>query len=150
MSPEPAGSGVSVHPSPAIEARALTLRVGGATLLDRADFTVRRGEIALLRAPSGAGKTVLLKLLAGVLRPGAGTFTADGALRYETTACWPAAAARPRRHPLPRALRRARRARTSSLRDPPPARRPLRPRRGDAAARFARRAGVGGAVSCAT
>jgi ABC-type transporter Mla maintaining outer membrane lipid asymmetry ATPase subunit MlaF/ABC-type transporter Mla maintaining outer membrane lipid asymmetry permease subunit MlaE len=85
MSPEPAGSGVSVHPSPAIEARALTLRVGGATLIDRADFTVRRGEIALLCAPSGAGKTVLLKLLAGVLRPGSGTFTADGALRYETT-----------------------------------------------------------------
>ena len=85
MSRDPAGTGVSVLPSPAIEARALTLRMGGATLLEAADFTVRRGEIALLCAPSGAGKTVLLKLLAGVMRPGAGAFTADGALRYETT-----------------------------------------------------------------
>ncbi|HET6162228.1 MAG TPA: ABC transporter permease [Planctomycetota bacterium] len=85
MSRDPAGTGVSVLPSPAIEARALTLRMGGATLLEAADFTVRRGEIALLCAPSGAGKTVLLKLLAGVMRPGTGAFTADGALRYETT-----------------------------------------------------------------
>src|SRR5262252_8227418 len=76
---------LSVLPSPAIEAEELSLSVGGASLLDAADFTVRRGEIALLCAPSGAGKTILLKLLAGVLRPGAGAFTAEGALRFEST-----------------------------------------------------------------
>jgi ABC-type transporter Mla maintaining outer membrane lipid asymmetry ATPase subunit MlaF/ABC-type transporter Mla maintaining outer membrane lipid asymmetry permease subunit MlaE len=76
---------LSVLPSPAIEAQELSLSVGGASLLKRADFTVRRGEIALLCAPSGAGKTILLKLLAGVLRAGHDGVAADGRLRFEQT-----------------------------------------------------------------
>ena len=76
---------LSVLPSPAIEAEELSLSVGGASLLKRADFTVRRGEIALLCAPSGAGKTILLKLLAGGLRAGHAGVAAEGRLRFEQT-----------------------------------------------------------------
>ncbi|MSR45992.1 MAG: ATP-binding cassette domain-containing protein [Planctomycetes bacterium] len=70
---------------PAIEARALTLSIGTHVLLHSASFDVRRGELVLLCGPSGAGKTVLLKLLAGVLRAGTGALTADGELRFEAT-----------------------------------------------------------------
>jgi ABC-type transporter Mla maintaining outer membrane lipid asymmetry ATPase subunit MlaF/ABC-type transporter Mla maintaining outer membrane lipid asymmetry permease subunit MlaE len=80
MSPE-----LAVLPSPALEAEGLTLRIGGGTLLDAADFFVRRGEFVLLCGPSGSGKTVLLKLIAGVARPGAAGFTAHGKLRFEET-----------------------------------------------------------------
>lgn len=82
MSPEPAPP---EPPSLAIEADALALRVGGATLLEQARFHVRRGELVLLCGPSGAGKSVLLKLLAGVLRAGHGAVEASGRLRLETT-----------------------------------------------------------------
>src|SRR6185295_14228035 len=80
MSPE-----LPVLPSPALEAEGLTLRIGGGTLLDAADFFVRRGEIVLLCGPSGSGKTVLLKLIAGVARPGSGGLSARGRLRFEET-----------------------------------------------------------------
>lgn len=76
---------LSVLPSPAIEAEELSLTVGGASLLRRADFAVRRGEIALICAPSGAGKTILLKLLAGVMRAGHDGVVAQGRLRFEQT-----------------------------------------------------------------
>ncbi len=74
-----------VLPTPALEAEGLSLRIGGTTLLDQADFFVRRGEIVLLCGPSGSGKTVLLKLVAGVLRPGANGLVAEGRLRFEQT-----------------------------------------------------------------
>ncbi|MBM4015892.1 MAG: ATP-binding cassette domain-containing protein [Planctomycetes bacterium] len=77
---EPGGSGV-----PAIEARGLSVAIGGQPLLHDADFVVRRGELVLLCGPSGAGKTVLLKLLAGVLRDGSGGCRLKGELRFEAT-----------------------------------------------------------------
>lgn len=70
---------------PAIEARGLTVRIGGHALLHQASFLVRRGELILLCGPSGAGKTVLLKLLAGVVRDGVGRVALAGELRYEAT-----------------------------------------------------------------
>ncbi|MBL8841492.1 MAG: ABC transporter permease [Planctomycetes bacterium] len=76
---------LEVLPSPAIEAEELTIRLGGMTLLERASFFIRRGELVLLCGPSGSGKTVLLKLLAGVVRDGVGGFAARGKLRFETT-----------------------------------------------------------------
>jgi len=69
---------------PAIEARELSVRLGGHVLLQGASFEVRRGELVLLCGPSGSGKTVLLKLLAGVLRDGGGV-ALRGELRFEAT-----------------------------------------------------------------
>ena len=74
-----------VLPSRALHAERLTLRIGGVTLLDSADFFVRRGELVLLCGPSGSGKTVLLKLIAGVARPGVAGLAAHGRLRFEQT-----------------------------------------------------------------
>jgi heme exporter protein A len=42
-------------------------------------FTLAPGEALLLAGPNGAGKSTLLRLLAGLLRPEAGSLTWDGA-----------------------------------------------------------------------
>lgn len=46
--------------------------------LSRINVTVARGSLTGLLGPNGCGKTTLLKLLSGVLRPHAGTVTLDG------------------------------------------------------------------------
>ncbi len=55
-----------------IEARGLTVALGGARILDGLDFTLDEGEIVGMIGPNGAGKTTLLKTLAGVVDPLAG------------------------------------------------------------------------------
>ena len=47
-------------------------RFGAVTAVDRADLTVRDGELFTLMGPSGCGKTTLLRLLAGFYQPDAG------------------------------------------------------------------------------
>jgi heme exporter protein A len=42
------------------------------------DFTLAAGGVLLLTGPNGSGKSTLLRLLAGLLRPAAGTLTWDG------------------------------------------------------------------------
>src|SRR3954464_15197294 len=51
--------------------------VGGEPVLalDRVDMAVRDGEFVCLVGPSGCGKSTLLRLLAGLDRADAGTFT---------------------------------------------------------------------------
>ncbi len=61
-----------------IAARGLTRRFGDATVLSDVDLDVHRGEILGIVGPGGGGKTVLLKVLAGLLRPDAGAVTIDG------------------------------------------------------------------------
>lgn len=55
-----------------IEARALTKRVGRATLVDTINLRVAAGEIVAIVGPNGAGKSTLLRLLSGDLRPSQG------------------------------------------------------------------------------
>ena len=47
-------------------------------VLDGVSLSVGRGETLVLFGPSGAGKTVLLRLIAGVIEPDAGTITIQG------------------------------------------------------------------------
>lgn len=47
-------------------------------VLDGVSLSVGRGETLVLFGPSGAGKTVLLRLIAGVIEPDAGTITIKG------------------------------------------------------------------------
>jgi ABC-type multidrug transport system ATPase subunit/ABC-type transporter Mla maintaining outer membrane lipid asymmetry permease subunit MlaE len=52
---------------PAIEVSGLAVRAGGRTLLRDASFSVRAGEVVVVVGPSGTGKSVLLKILAGLV-----------------------------------------------------------------------------------
>lgn len=52
-----------------LEAREVTLSLGGRRVLDHAALQVESGQVLGLLGPNGAGKTTLLKVLAGVLGP---------------------------------------------------------------------------------
>ncbi|WP_129840126.1 ATP-binding cassette domain-containing protein [Streptomyces sp. RFCAC02] len=52
----------------------------GRVLLDDVSFRVGEGDAAALVGPNGAGKTTLLRLVAGDLKPHAGTVTVSGGL----------------------------------------------------------------------
>ncbi|MGI8479551.1 MAG: ABC transporter ATP-binding protein [Gaiellaceae bacterium] len=49
-----------------------------------AELTVERGETLALVGPSGAGKTTVLRVVAGLLRPESGTVTLDEAVLLDT------------------------------------------------------------------
>src|ERR1700738_1490805 len=49
-----------------------------ARVLDSVDLGVKRGEFVSLLGPSGCGKTTLLRIVAGLLAPDAGTVRLDG------------------------------------------------------------------------
>lgn len=50
----------------------------GFSALKSVDLDIRRGEIFALLGPNGAGKTTLISIICGLVRPSAGTVTADG------------------------------------------------------------------------
>jgi NitT/TauT family transport system ATP-binding protein len=51
---------------------------GERQVLDSIDLGVERGQFACIVGPSGTGKTTLLRCIAGLLQPTAGTVTIDG------------------------------------------------------------------------
>jgi ABC-type nitrate/sulfonate/bicarbonate transport system ATPase subunit len=51
---------------------------GRLDVIDRVSFTVHEGEFVAIVGPSGCGKTTLLNLMAGFIRPDAGTVVIDG------------------------------------------------------------------------
>jgi ABC-2 type transport system ATP-binding protein len=57
----------------AIEASGLVRTFGSLRALDRLDLAVAEGELIGLVGPNGAGKTTFIRVLAGLLRPDAGT-----------------------------------------------------------------------------
>jgi ABC-2 type transport system ATP-binding protein len=61
-----------------IEVQGLVKRFPGATAVDNLSFTVKRGEIFGLVGPDGAGKTTVMRALAGVMRPDSGSIRIDG------------------------------------------------------------------------
>jgi iron(III) transport system ATP-binding protein len=56
-----------------VDVRSLTAGYGGAPVLSDLDLTVPSGAVAAVLGPSGSGKTTLLRVLAGFLKPTAGT-----------------------------------------------------------------------------
>lgn len=62
-----------------IEARELTRDFGSFRAVDRVSFQVRHGEIFGLLGANGAGKTTVIKMLTGILKPTAGTGHVAGA-----------------------------------------------------------------------
>ena len=59
----------------AIALRDVYRSFGGKKVLRGVDFTINKGETFLLIGRSGAGKTVLLKNIIGLLRPDSGSIT---------------------------------------------------------------------------
>ena len=60
-----------------LEVSGLSKAFGGARAVDRVSFSADRGELLGLLGPSGCGKTTLLRLLAGLEDPDAGTVRFD-------------------------------------------------------------------------
>ena len=61
-----------------LEIRGLSVAYGDAVALDGVDLEVRAGEIVALVGANGAGKTSLIRTVAGILRPRAGTIAFEG------------------------------------------------------------------------
>ena len=59
-------------PSTLVEARGVSVRLGGAAVLDGVDLVVEAGRIVTLIGPNGAGKTTLVRVVLGLLEPSAG------------------------------------------------------------------------------
>jgi phospholipid/cholesterol/gamma-HCH transport system ATP-binding protein len=60
------------------EIRGLRFRRGERVIFDGVDIDIQRGKITAIMGPSGTGKTTLLRLLGGQLRPDAGSIRVDG------------------------------------------------------------------------
>ena len=61
-----------------ISARGVHKRFGDKLIYDGLDLDVRRGEVLTVLGPSGRGKSVLLKLVIGLLKPEEGRILIDG------------------------------------------------------------------------
>jgi len=64
--------------TPLIKIRGLKFSRGERTIFDDIDMDIQRGKITAIMGPSGTGKTTLLRLIGGQLRPEAGTIEVDG------------------------------------------------------------------------
>jgi len=68
-----------VTPSaPLLELSGITKRYPGVTALDAVDFTVQAGLVHAVVGENGAGKSTMLRLIAGATRPDAGVMRMDG------------------------------------------------------------------------
>ena len=56
----------------------ITKRFSGVTALDDVSFSCEKGKIHILAGENGAGKSTILKILAGVYLPDGGTITLRG------------------------------------------------------------------------
>ena len=88
---EPAadGSGPAEAPAAATgevvaELHGVNKAYGDRTVLDHFDLIVRRGRLIAIVGRSGTGKTTLLHLLAGLLRPTAGVVVVDGEVLWHS------------------------------------------------------------------
>ena len=61
-----------------IRFEALSCRLGGVQILEDLSFSLEPGQTLGLIGPGGAGKSVVLKLICGLLRPSAGRLLLDG------------------------------------------------------------------------
>jgi phospholipid/cholesterol/gamma-HCH transport system ATP-binding protein len=73
------------QPEPAIELAGVVKSFGSERALDGIDLTVPQGAITVLLGPSGAGKTVTIKHIVGLMQPSAGVVTIEGKNLAEIT-----------------------------------------------------------------
>src|SRR5580704_17557622 len=61
-----------------VEALGITKSFGGHLAVDRVDLAIETGSVLALLGPNGAGKTTMVRILATLVRPDAGTATIAG------------------------------------------------------------------------
>lgn len=66
-----------------VSIRDLSFSRGGRKIFDGVSLDIPRGKVTAIMGPSGTGKTTLLKLIGGQLRPKAGKLTVDGQVVHE-------------------------------------------------------------------
>jgi len=66
-----------------LEVRRLFKSFGEKLVVKDVSFKLAKGEIAVLIGPNAAGKTTILKSIAGLLEPDSGTIVIDGEIVYE-------------------------------------------------------------------
>ncbi|MCB0886273.1 MAG: ABC transporter ATP-binding protein, partial [Propionibacteriaceae bacterium] len=66
-------------PKTLIELRQVAKSYGGVEILHDVDFVLRDGEFMTVLGPSGSGKTTILRILARLIKPFAGSVLLDGA-----------------------------------------------------------------------
>lgn len=82
--------------------RGLHKILGGRTIIDNLDLSVKEGELVSLLGPSGCGKTTTLRMIAGFLEPDSGSIEVEGrevshlgaenrpsAMVFQNYALWP-------------------------------------------------------------
>jgi phospholipid/cholesterol/gamma-HCH transport system ATP-binding protein len=67
------------HEAPPVQLEQLSYAIDGSVILDSVDLSVARGEIVGIMGRSGQGKTTLLRLIIGLIRPTGGRVLIDGA-----------------------------------------------------------------------
>jgi putative hydroxymethylpyrimidine transport system ATP-binding protein len=65
---------------PSLHVENLALHYGGQVIFEGLNFTIEGGKLTALLGPSGVGKTSLLRIIAGLEAPFAGTVTASDAV----------------------------------------------------------------------
>ena len=71
-------TGVFAEEDILVSIRDLTFFRGARTIFDGVNMEIPRGKITAIMGPSGTGKTTLLKMIGGQLRPDRGSVTVDG------------------------------------------------------------------------
>lgn len=72
MNIQPLKSGYDSAESPALEFRTVTISFDAPPILDGISFSVPRGEMRILIGPSNCGKSTIIKLAIGLLKPDSG------------------------------------------------------------------------------
>lgn len=71
-------TGVFAEAEVLVSIRDLTFFRGARKIFDGVDMDIPRGKITAIMGPSGTGKTTLLRLIGGQLRPSSGSVSVDG------------------------------------------------------------------------
>jgi iron complex transport system ATP-binding protein len=66
-----------------IEAAAILVQRGGRTILDNVSLRAASGDFVAVIGPNGAGKSTFLSVLAGLIKPDAGTVSLDGSFIHQ-------------------------------------------------------------------
>ena len=75
LAPEPQSNAAAV---PVIALDRVAIAFDDNIVLRDVSFTLPRGQMAILLGRSGSGKSVILKLILGLMRPDSGTIHVDG------------------------------------------------------------------------